>query len=152
MAHALPCCSRYRLWPERPSGLVPLFLFLVLLWRQFRMDGKALLTFVDLMQRDKNISRETVFGIIEQAVRLATEKYFGEKGTSEDITVSIDRANGAITARRGETDIDPGVLGRNAAQAAKQSMIQKFREVECDAVCTEYTAKKGDLVKATVTR
>jgi N utilization substance protein A len=116
------------------------------------MDGKALLNFVDLMQRDKNISRETVFGIIEQAVRLATEKYFGEKGTSEDITVSIDRTNGAITAKKGEQDIDPGVLGRIAAQAAKQSMIQKFREVECDAVYNEYTAKKGDLVKATVTR
>jgi N utilization substance protein A len=116
------------------------------------MDGKALLNFVDLMQRDKNISRETVFGIIEQAVRLATEKYFGEKGTSEDIIVSIDRTNGAITAKKGDQDIDPGVLGRIAAQAAKQSMIQKFREVECDAVYTEYTGKKGDLVKATVQR
>src|SRR5438270_1028296 len=116
------------------------------------MDGKALLMFVDAMHRDKNISRETVFGIIEQAVRLATEKYFGEKGTSEDITVSIDRNNGAISARKGEQSIDPDTLGRIAAQAAKQSMIQKFREVECDAVFNEYSAKKGDLVKATVTR
>ncbi len=117
------------------------------------MDGKALLNFVDLMQRDRNISRDKVFDIIEQAVRLATEKHFGDdKGTPDDVAVSIDRNNGAITARKGEQEIDPGVLGRIAAQAAKQSMIQKFREVECDAVFDEYTAKKGQLVKATVQR
>src|SRR5207249_2227732 len=99
-----------------------------------------------------NIPRETLFGIIEQAVRLATEKYFNEKGTSEDIAVSIDRGNGGIAAKKGETDIDPGLLGRIAAQAAKQSLIQKMREVECDAVHEEYTRRKGELVKATVSR
>ena len=72
------------------------------------MDGKALLNFVDLMHRDKNISRENVFAIIEQAVRLATEKYFGEKGLSDDIAVAIDRASGTISARKGEQEIDRG--------------------------------------------
>lgn len=116
------------------------------------MDGKALLAYVDHMQRERNIARETVFGIIEKGVRLATEKYFGEKGIAEDVSVSIDRGNGAILARKGEQEIDPTVLGRICAQAAKQFMIQNIREVECEAVYNEYTAKKGDLVKATVSR
>lgn len=117
------------------------------------MDGKLLLQFVDTMQRDRNIPRETVLGIIEQAVRLATEKYFGERGLEEDgVVVAIDPHSGMITAKKGEQSVDPSVLGRIAAQAAKQSMIQKIREVESDAVLNEYSARKGDLVKASVTR
>src|SRR4051812_34844511 len=98
------------------------------------MDGKALLNYIDFMHRDKNISRENLFSIIEQAVRLATEKYLGEKGSSEDVAVSIDRASGTISAKKGDQDIDPSLLGRISAQAAKQLMIQKLREVECEAV------------------
>src|SRR5204862_35382 len=120
------------------------------------MDGKLLLQFVDQMQRDRNIPRDTVLGIIEQAVRLATEKYFGDRGVDVEgeveVVVAIDPHSGLITAKKGEQEVDPSVLGRIAAQAAKQSMIQKIREVESDAVLNEYSARKGDLVKATVTR
>jgi N utilization substance protein A len=113
------------------------------------MNGPELLRVVDMMHREKNISKEVIFEGIEAAVQLATEKHYGE---AEDIVVSIDRDSGVITARRGEENIDPELLGRIAAQSAKQVMIQKIREAECNATFNEYTALKGDLVHGTVQR
>src|SRR5205823_709854 len=70
----------------------------------------------------------------------------------EEIKVFIDRDSGEIRAQKGEEIIDPAELGRIAAQSAKQVMIQKIREAECNAVFDEYVAMKGDLVHGTVQR
>jgi N utilization substance protein A len=113
------------------------------------MNGSDLLRIVDLMHREKSISKEIIFEGIEQAVQLATEKHYG---TEEGIVVTIDRASGQIHARRGELVIDPELLGRIAAQSAKQVMIQKIREAECNATYDEYIAMKGDLVHGSVIR
>jgi len=117
------------------------------------MDGKALLNYVDMVHRDRNIARETIFSTIESAIQLAAQKHFGgERGEVEDLSVAIDRNNGSIQIKLGEKPVDPELLGRIAAQSGKQLMIQKFREAECEAVFSEYTAKKGDLVKGTIQR
>src|SRR5438067_2792463 len=113
------------------------------------MNGADLLRIVDLMHREKNISKEIIFEGIEAAVQLATEKQYGEE---EDIVVSINRDSGEIHAQKGEQSIDPALLGRIAAQSAKQVMIQKIREAECNAIFDEYAAMKGDLVHGTVQR
>ena len=113
------------------------------------MNGSDLLRIVDLMHREKSISKEIIFEGIEQAVQLATEKHYGSE---EGIVVTIDRDSGQIHARRGETIIDPELLGRIAAQSAKQVMIQKIREAECNATYDEYIAMKGDLVHGSVIR
>jgi N utilization substance protein A len=113
------------------------------------MNGSDLLRIVDLMHREKSISKEIIFEGIEQAVQLATEKHYG---SDEGIVVTIDRDSGAIHARRGEQVIDPELLGRIAAQSAKQVMIQKIREAECNATFDEYSAMKGDLVHGGVIR
>src|SRR5712692_2834549 len=113
------------------------------------MNGPDLLRIVDLMHREKNISKEVIFEGIEAAVQLATEKQYGEE---EDIQVNIDRDSGEIRARRGEDVIDPEVLGRIAAQSAKQVMIQKIREAEGTALYDAMAAQKGDLVTAHVQR
>jgi N utilization substance protein A len=113
------------------------------------MKGSDLLRIVDQMHHEKNIPREIIFEGIEAAVQLATEKHFGEL---EPIVVTIDRDSGEIRARRGEEEIDPSELGRIAAQAAKQAMIQKIREAEGNAVFNEYAAMKGDLVHGTIQR
>src|SRR5438132_4558638 len=113
------------------------------------MNGADLLRIVDLMHREKNISKEIIFEGIEAAVQLATEKQYGEE---EDIQVSIDRDSGEIHAKKGEKIIAPELLGRIAAQSAKQVMIQKIREAECNAIFDEYAALKGDLVHGTVQR
>src|SRR5262245_4516639 len=113
------------------------------------MNGADLLRIVDLMHREKNISKEVIFEGIEAAVQLATEKQYGEE---ENIVVNIDRDSGEIHARKGEQVIDPELLGRIAAQSAKQVMIQKIREAECNATFDEYIAMKGDLVHGSVQR
>jgi N utilization substance protein A len=113
------------------------------------MNGSDLLRIVDLMHREKNIPKDVIFDGIEAALQLATEKHYGDE---EDIAISIDRESGVIKAQRGETVIEPELLGRIAAQSAKQVMIQKIREAECNAIFDEYAAMKGDLVHGTVQR
>ncbi len=80
------------------------------------MNGADLLRIVDLMHREKNISKEVIFEGIEAAVQLATEKQYGEE---EDIQVSINRDSGEIHAKKGEQVIDPELLGRIAANDSK---------------------------------
>src|SRR5262249_38272253 len=111
------------------------------------MKGSDLLRIVDMMHHEKNIPKEVIFDGIEAALQLATEKPYGHE---EGMRVSIDRDSGEILAQRGEEPIDPTLLGRIAAQSAKQVMIQKIREAECNAVFDEYAAMKGDLVHGTI--
>src|SRR5262245_53363065 len=113
------------------------------------MNGADLLRIVDLMHREKNITKDVIFEGIEGDVQLANERHYG---IEEDITVGIDRDTGVIQAKKGEEVIEPELLGRIAAQSAKQMMIQKIREAECNAVFDEYAAMKGDLVQGTVQR
>src|SRR5262245_53445206 len=113
------------------------------------MNGADVLRIVDMMHREKNIPKDIIFGSIEAAVQLATQKHYGEE---EGIVVTIDRDSGAIVAKRNDDLIEPEVLGRIAAQSAKQLMIQKIREAESDALFGEFANQKGDLVVATVQR
>jgi N utilization substance protein A len=113
------------------------------------MNGADVLRIVDLMHREKNIPKEVIFEGIEAALQLATEKHYGDE---EGIAVSINRDSGEIKAQKGEQLIDPELLGRIAAQSAKQVMIQKIREAECNALYDEYVGMKGDLVHGTVQR
>jgi transcription termination/antitermination protein NusA len=113
------------------------------------MKGSDLLRIVDQMHHEKNIDRNIIFEGIEAALQLASEKKYGEES---GVKVTIDRDSGQIVAKKGEEDIDPSDLGRIAAQSAKQVMIQKIREAECNAVFDEYSAMKGDLVNGLIAR
>src|SRR6202035_5697301 len=95
---------------------------------QIMMKGSEFLRYVDQLNHDKNIPREIVFEAVEAAVRLAMEKFYGDEQL--DIVVTIDRDNGEMTAKKGEEAVDPAILGRIAAQSAKQAIIQKIREAE----------------------
>src|SRR5262245_16662629 len=110
--------------------------------------GVELVRLIDQLNRDRGIPSELVFSAIERAVRLAIGKHFGDE---EDVTITIDRAKGIIAAQKGEQIIDPysGVLGRIAAQAAKQQMIQLFREVESETLFTDLERLEGQLVNGT---
>ena len=119
------------------------------------MNGSELLRGVDYLQREKNISREIIFSAIEKAVRLAIHKCYEKDDDLEEednVVVTIDRQSGQIHAQKGDKVLEPEELGRIAAQAAKQQMIQMFREEESTAVFNEYQAQKGDLVNGTVQR
>jgi N utilization substance protein A len=108
-------------------------------------QGRDLILAVETLNRDKGIPYETVYTAIERAVRLALSKHFGEE---EDVEVRIDRQRGHITARHKDREIDPttGELGRIAAQAAKQQMIQMFREEESNNLMGDMSKMKGMLL------
>ena len=113
------------------------------------MNSAEVLRLVDVMHREKNIPKEVIFEGIQAALQLAAEKHYGEM---EGISVTIDRASGEVQAQKGADSIDPALLGRIAAQSAKQVIIQKIREAECNATFDEYVAMKGDLVHGIVQR
>src|SRR5215208_1551403 len=114
-----------------------------------QQQRQAVLSLVEAMHREKNISKDIIFGGIEQAIQMAVERASPEE---IDVLVHIDRATGEIIAQRGDAAIEPEFLGRIAAQAARQVMTQKIREAESEGVFTEFTARKGELVTATVQR
>ena len=113
------------------------------------MNGPEVLRIVDAMHRDKNIPKDIIFDGIESALMLAARKHINE---AEDILIQIDRNTGNIIAKKGDVDIDPQILGRIAAQSAKQVMIQKIREAECSSVYDDFVNKKGELVTGTIQR
>jgi len=113
------------------------------------MNGSDLLRAVDALHREKAVSKEVIFANIEKAVRLAIQKRYDDE---DGIEVSIDRGNGHIHAQKGDKVLTPDELGRIAAGAAKQLIIQGIKEEESNSVFKEYEARKGDLVTGTVQR
>jgi N utilization substance protein A len=122
------------------------------------MNGADVLRIVDAMHREKNIPKDIIFEGIEAALQLAAERAHGiteDEALEADeplVAVSIDRMTGEIKATKGDQVIEPGELGRIAAQSAKQVMIQKIREAECNSVFEKYERLKGELVRGTVQR
>ena len=115
------------------------------------MNGADVLRIVDAMHREKNIPKEIIFEGIEAALQLAARKFF-EVDETADISVTINRENGELTAQHNGEVFDPGILGRIPAQSAKQAMIQKIREAECNAVFDDFVVRKGEMVVGMVQR
>lgn len=117
------------------------------------MNGNEVLRIVDAIHRDKNIDKEIVFEGIEQAILSAARKHYGEE---EPLEIHIDRESGQPTllheGNKVDSDVLGEILGRIAAQTAKQVMIQKIREAERDALFDDYTQMQGTIVTGTVTR
>lgn len=113
------------------------------------MDKEAVLRLVDSLYRDKEIDKEMVFSGIEAAILSAAKKHFGAQ---EDISVNIDKTTGEITIKEGGHIIDPGELGRITAQTAKQVIVQKIREAECNAIFEEFIKRKDTIISGIVRR
>jgi len=117
------------------------------------MNDAEVLRTVDAIHRDKNIDKEIVFEVLEQAILSAARKHYGEEIALES---KIDRVSGRTTVLKEGQAIAAEqlgeILGRISAQSAKQVMIQKIREAERDAVFDEFQAQRGSLVNGTVTR
>jgi len=109
-----------------------------------------LVRIVDSIHRDKNIPKDILFEGIESALQTAARKHYPEAG--DNIVVEIDRDNGNIKATKDGEKMDPAMLGRIAAQTAKQVIIQKIREAERDSLFEEFEDQRGDLVTGTVQR
>ncbi len=108
--------------------------------------NQELIRIVDNIARDKNIDRESIFQDLEAAMVSAIRKHFGLKELDSEITVTIDRNNGAIRAYKDAEEIDIRRLGRIPAQTAKQVMIQKLKADERDSIYAEYVKRKGEIV------
>jgi N utilization substance protein A len=113
------------------------------------MQGKELLRLVSTLHRNKEIEEEVIFQAIEAALESAARKHFGAE---VDVRVVIDRDSGNISATHDGQVIEPEMLGRIAAQTAKQVFIQKTREAESDTLWKEYSERIGTLVTGTVQR
>ncbi len=113
------------------------------------MNSVEFLRIVDSICRDKNIDKEMVFIDLEAAMSSAVRKAYMQ---AEEVEVTIDRSNGVITATRDGEAVDMRMLGRIAAQTAKQVMIQKIREAERGSIFDEYSQRVGTIVTGTVLR
>jgi N utilization substance protein A len=116
------------------------------------MNSTEVLRIVDAIHRDKNIDKEIVFEGIEQAILSAAKKHYGEES---DLVAVIDRTSGVSSVKLDGHEIpqeEMDLLGRIAAQTAKQVLIQKVREAERDSLFDEFNGQRTDLVNGTVTR
>src|SRR5262245_43220504 len=98
------------------------------------MNGADMLRYVDQMHRDKSIPKDVIFGGSEAALQQATERLMGVGGGDEgeeesEVSVSVDRTTGVITAKKGEQLIGPeemdkiiAGMGRIVASSVKQMM------------------------------
>src|SRR4051812_20349370 len=146
--------------------------------------ASELYTVIENISREKGIDPAIVVSAVEDAIVVATRKFYK---TQETLRAVLDRETGQIRAYSvkqivpTEDDIeDPqtqisldearqinpeaevdgelleekptDVLGRIAAQLAKQVIFQKVREAERDTVYNEYISRVGEIVNATVKR
>jgi len=112
------------------------------------MNGEVL-RLIDSIARAKNIERSTVFEGIEGALLSAARKQYGPTAVIE---ARINRESGDMSVTIDGVPIDPRNLGRIAAQAAKQVMIQKNREAERTSIYDEFASRKGSIISGQVTR
>ena len=140
---------------------------------------------IDALSREKGIDPQIVVSAVEDAIVMATRKYYK---TQENLRAELDKETGKINAFAVKTvvetpeqvedpllqitledarKVDPnleiggelrtpkvteGILGRIAAQLAKQVIFQKVREAERDTVYNEYIGRVNEVVNATVKR
>jgi len=139
---------------------------------------------IDALSREKGIDPQIVVGAVEDAIVVATRKYYK---TQENLRAELDKETGQIRAyavrsivesadqiedpisqislddaRRIDPAAEVGgelrtykatdVLGRIAAQLAKQVIFQKVREAERDTIYNEYIGRVGEVINITVKR
>ena len=140
---------------------------------------------IDALSREKGIDPQIVVTAVEDAIVMATRKYYKSQ---ENLRAKLDKETGKINAFAVKAvvetpeqvedpnlqitvedarKVDPalevggellipkvteGILGRIAAQLAKQVIFQKVREAERDTVYNEYIGRVGEIVNATVKR
>jgi N utilization substance protein A len=117
------------------------------------MNGPEVLRLVDTISRDKNVDPEIVFEGIEQAILSAAKRHYGEE---RDVAISINRTTGEPSVMLDGAPLPKeelgDLLGRIAAQTAKQVMIQKIREAERDSLFDEFNDMRSQMVTGAITR
>ena len=136
---------------------------------------------IDLLSKEKGIDPEIVVSAVEDAILVATRKYYKSteeltsafnKDTGRVEVHAVKKVVGTVTDPTHEISlsearqIDPraeidgevriekptDVLGRIAAQTAKQVILQKVREAERESIFEEYSQRIGEVVTCLVKR
>ena len=145
------------------------------------MATSLLFQTIDQLSREKGIDPEIVIAAVEDAILVATRKYYK---SAEDLESHFNKESGDVEVCAVKKVVDQvadpdheislaearklnpevaveaevripkatDVLGRIAAQTAKQVIFQKVREAERDTVYAEYSQRLGELVNCTVKR
>ena len=145
------------------------------------MTQSLLYQTIDALSREKGIDAQIIISAVEDAILVATRKYYKsnedlqshfnmETGAVEvfaakKVVAQVTDPDHELTveqARKYKPDVElegevlvpkaTEVLGRIAAQTAKQVIFQKVREAERDTVYSEYSTRVGELVNCTVKR
>ncbi|MBI3474309.1 MAG: transcription termination/antitermination protein NusA [Acidobacteria bacterium] len=147
--------------------------------------ASELYNIIEGVSREKGIDPQIVVTAVEDAIVVATRKYYKSQ---ENLRAVLDKDSGKINAYAVKAivenpeqiedpnlqvtveqarKLDPkaevggellipkvteGILGRIAAQLAKQVIFQKVREAERDTVYNEYIGHVNEVVNATVKR
>ncbi len=136
---------------------------------------------IDQVSRDKGIDSEVLIRALEEALKSAARKKYGNR---IDIEVQYNDEVGEIevfqfkevveevtdpevefTVTEGKAldpecevgdslgiKMDTGAFGRIAAQSAKQVIIQKMKDAERDAVYSTFIDRKGEIINGIVQR
>ncbi len=140
-----------------------------------------LLAQLEFLQREKGINKEVLGEAISGAILSASKKAVGpardlridfdvktgairamaklivaETVINQHDEISLSRARtikpDAEIGEEIEVEVTPKNFGRIAAQAAKQAMLQRFRQAEKEMIFTEFKDRAGDIVTGTVRR
>ena len=113
------------------------------------MNPNEVLRIVDALYREKNIDPEIVFQAIEAAYASAVRRQYGEEA---EITITVNREDGALAGEVDGTTLDLDEIGRIGAQTAKQVIIQKIREAERDSLIEEFQEQIDQMVSGVIQR
>ena len=140
-----------------------------------------LLEALELLEKEKDISKEVLLEAIQNSLLAACKDQFGK---SDNIRVVLDETTGEFhvyqdkvvveevlddtleialaeaEARHGVTElgatvsieVTPKNFGRISAQKAKQVVVQKIREEERKVLYDQYYTKEKDIITGTVQR
>lgn len=144
------------------------------------LDLKQMIAMVDIIAEEKNLPKETVLDVIQQAIAAAWRKDNGDKDMDVRCELDLNTGEASVYIMREviEDDVayNPATeiplaeaggkqlgefveekhkvesFGRVASQTAKQVVIQRLREAERDAVLAMFEDKIGTVVNGTIVR
>ncbi len=144
------------------------------------LDLKQMIAMVDIIAEEKNLPKETVIDVIQQAIAAAWRRENGEKDMNVRCELDLNTGEADVYVQREvvedgiayipETEIPQseakgkelgdiveekhkvGAFGRVASQTAKQVVLQRLRDAERDAVLLMFEDKIGTVVNGTIVR
>lgn len=141
-----------------------------------------LIAMLDYLEREKGIRRELLIEAISEAILASSKKSFTsntrelrvemdeksgtirafsklivtEKVQNPHDEISLEKARrinpDAVPGDEVQVEVPPRDLGRIAAQAARQAINQRIRQIEKDMIYDEFKDRAGEIVSGTVRR